>query len=367
MAKARRVFPTLLDIQLPFPLEDCVSFFLAAAPGGQGIRALAVAARLSTARDRLQSLAAAGVDPHVLDQEGLALWTESLREIPAPPPPSPPEARAVLYLSSGSATLVAGRGEEFVAAHSVGPDDAAQVHRILRSHFPERPPVLRWLWAGPGAAASDRVSALHARLSADWPGPSATHDVRALTSGPLRCNFRVGPLAHASAAARAAAASARAAVLFLVSGLLLAAFSLAWGAGLRHREADIDRTFSSLRDRLAGYSAGPAKGEYALRIVRQKLDARRTACLPFLRPFDPSLAALLADAVRMAAAGDLRFESLSLDEGRAEVTGTAGDWTRCDQLARLLSARGFRVRADRKPPLDTGRIPFAILPEGPNG
>jgi len=77
--KARKVLPTLLDIQLPFPVEDCLCNFIGLhRTKERKVRALAVAARRIDVRRRLDALHTLGIDPVVLDQEGLALWTVRL-------------------------------------------------------------------------------------------------------------------------------------------------------------------------------------------------------------------------------------------------------------------------------------------------
>jgi hypothetical protein len=378
LAKTRRVLPTLLDIRLPFALEDCVFCFLAAASSRTATRALAVAARQSAVEARLKSLADAGADPLILDQEGLALWTESLREAPPAPGAAAGTPRIVVWLSADAATLVVGAGMKFLGAHGVNPDDAGQVNRVLRNHFPERLPAVEWYWAGPGAEDPARVAGLRARLAADWPGPSTTHEqpnaflaralaARALLPGPLRCNLRSGPFAHGALDQRLASLSARAAALFLLAGVLLAGSGFAWSAALNRREADLDRAFLSLRNDLAGYDAGPAKGEYALRIVRERLAGQKALFGPFARAFEASRLTVLGEMLRMAAGNDLRFEMLSVDDGKASASGTAGNWRQCEQLARSLRERGFEVRLERKPAPEGGRIPFQIVPGNEDG
>jgi len=216
--KGAKVLPTLLDIQLPFPLEACVYQFLDLRRTSQKTtRAVAVCARETDAARRLALLSEVNVDPVVLDQEGLALWTQSLRE--APPAAGEQDAfRVLVHLRAESAVAVIGRGEEFLGAHSLSRDIVSHLGRLLRAYGPEAAgngaggpedaaaPRTAWFWAGAGADRS-AVAAMQGALAEAWPGRSVIHDdpatflvralaTRALLPGPLRCNLRTGRLAH---------------------------------------------------------------------------------------------------------------------------------------------------------------------------
>jgi len=374
LSKAGRVFPTLLDIQLPFPLEDCVYAFLAAHAEQDTTQALAVAARVSAVQTRLDALQDTGIDPLILDQEGLALWSCSLSETP-PDEPERHAPRIVVSLGAAGGTLAVGAGERFLGAHRIVQDDAGQVSRVLKSYFEDRPSKVLWFWCGSGSEDAARVKALHSQLAETWPGPSVVHDdprtflaralaARALLPGPLRCNLRSGALAHGALKHRAGLLSARAAALFLAAGLLLCAANLGWRSAARRREASLDRSFNTLRDELAGYPVGAAKGEQALGIVRDMLDKRTSGLAPFRRAFEPSLARRIEAIVRAGAANGLQYATLSIDDADIVVGGTGEDWNKCETLSALLTDEGYDVTLDRKPALDNARIPFAVRQEG---
>ena len=85
-AKAEKVLPALLDIQLPFPVEDCLYRFVEFRRTPEGtVSALVCAARREAIQACLERYQAQGTDPMLLDHEGLALWTQSLVEWPAEP------------------------------------------------------------------------------------------------------------------------------------------------------------------------------------------------------------------------------------------------------------------------------------------
>jgi len=78
-SKAVRVLPTLLDLQLPFALDDCLYTFAELKAESGSVRALAVGARTAEIERRLGDLVEKGIDPLALDHEGLALWSGALR------------------------------------------------------------------------------------------------------------------------------------------------------------------------------------------------------------------------------------------------------------------------------------------------
>jgi len=157
ISKAQKVFPTLLDIQLPFPLEDCLSSFSEpirlspgdtmpmlprAIPGEQKeepagrtnpcVASLAVAARTTDVERRLAELDGMGVDPHALDYEGVALWTQALREQDVVSA-ADTAMNVVMFLRSAGAVMVIGRGEHFCSAHRIRIEDPSSLDRFLRA------------------------------------------------------------------------------------------------------------------------------------------------------------------------------------------------------------------------------------------
>lgn len=373
--KARKVLPTILDIQLPFALEDCVYHFHNVSRHRNVTRALAVAARLADVKKKIECLKARGIDPLVLDQEGLALWTQSLRELPVQPDDrnSP---RVIVCLGKDHSTLVIGQGKEFLSAHSVRHEDTDQTGRILRAQLKSQFEI-RWYWTGPGARDSRVVSDLLERLSRDWPGPSLVHDepgtflaralaTRALLPGPLRCNLRTGPLTHPTIIQRAGRESVKAALLFLMSGLLLCGINWTVRELTRKKERKIDHAFSSLAEKLTGHDLGGAKGEHALKIVSEKIETRENLLRPFLNAFEPSLTGTIAGIIEIGKKHDLRYEMLSLSRDKILLSGTAGDWNSCNELSAYLKHEGFAVKLDRKEALIDERIPFTIASGGAN-
>ncbi|MBI2437401.1 MAG: hypothetical protein HYV36_01105 [Lentisphaerae bacterium] len=234
LTKARKVLPTLLDVQLPFPLEECIYQFVEFRRTPEGtVSALVCAARREAiqaclARYQAQVYHALGVglDPMLLDHEGLALWTQSLVEWPAVAPSTslramvggpaePSQHRALICLESDHLTLVMGSGTRYSQAHSLqtpaqsaSADDLVnRLQLLLHAGFPARPPAapvaqplragnathppatlersdcglgsvadgpagaeVQWLFCGARAGETAVVNALHQSLAQSWPG-----------------------------------------------------------------------------------------------------------------------------------------------------------------------------------------------------
>jgi Tfp pilus assembly PilM family ATPase len=134
--KAERVLAAALDIQLPFALEDCAYTFLEIrrAVGRDATRALAVAAREADVARRVDEMKARGVDPVVLDHEGLALWSQALRELPARAADGN-RPRIVVYAGTDRSAIVVGLGEEYLGAYGLRSLDSVNLLRVLPAAY----------------------------------------------------------------------------------------------------------------------------------------------------------------------------------------------------------------------------------------
>ncbi len=390
--KAARVLPTLLDVQLPFALEDCVYDFI---PGGEtrrsGLlggkngqndksRALAVAARFVDIRKKIDLFRSFEIDPVVLDQEGLALWSQSLLEMPVAPGAGH-APRVVVYLGSDRVAVAIGRGAEFISAHGLAEPNAGQIARLLKSQIGTARGTLEaevnWFWTGPGASNSGLVAGIQQLLTADWPGTSAVHDqpetflaravaTRAVTDGELRCNLRSGVLQHAVLTRRTEKENAWTALLGLAAGILLCAANIAWGIMVGQRESVIGNTVADLKDSLAGFHVA-AMGENGIKMVREALSPRRELLKPFLRKSEPSLVERIVVLADLAKKNDLRYQTFSLSRDKVSMGGTAGGWKKCEVLLDALKQMGYQVKMDRKESMSDERVSFSIITTGGSG
>lgn len=371
--KALRVFPSLLDVQLPFPIEDCVFDILDArsATDGRSSRGLAAGARRTDIDKRLQFLETTGIQPHVLDQESLALWSQALAEYPA----DTATPRVTICENDDGLTLVVGRGDELLGAHAFRAFDADTVHRTLRLYFAEPPPALRWIWAGPAARNAAAVRDRHAILAARWPGPldiatdpesflARALAMRALTSGPLRFDARRDRHAHPAVAERDRRAPFKAAAICLVAGLALCAVNLAWMAASRHRLDGLQGDLRRLAIRVAG-SERLVPREMERLGAQRSFDENAKLAAPLLAPFRPPVMAAVASVLEAARDEDLRVQTLSATRSLVTLYGTAQTWRQCERAVNKLEQKGWRVKAVRKSEA-TERVPLVITAEVPH-
>lgn len=373
MHKARKVLPTLLDIELPFAIEDCSYCFLDSARTTEGqIRSLAVAARTDQIETRLAEYRQFAIDPAVLDHEGLAIWTQSLREMP-PDGPDTDTPRAVVSLHARGATLLVGRGAEFLGSHALASADPSHINRVLTATFRPKPDRICWHWCG-SAAREDRVAGLMQDLGSFWPGPSRVHDepaallarglaTRALAGDALCCNLRTGSLMHDSLLKRAGSRSWRAAVVLLTAGLVLCGANIAASALAARHARHLDGVLAELRDGLLGYHL-PAKGWKAVQAVRAEAEKRKTTLMPFLRAFQPSMTEDVVSLISIAERDGLTFESLSIQRDAVSLSGTAARWNAWDGVLTYLSEAGHRPHAKPQQIMVDDRIPFTIATRG---
>lgn len=374
--KAASVLPAMLDVQLPFQLNDCCYCFTRFRKNESGnLSALAVAARRAIVEQKIQAYQACGLDPVIIDHEGLALWDASLRE----KPPLPGAVRAVVCLEPDHAAFVTGTGREYRNSHSLrlpatpgadaSPDDIfRRIHRNLRAELQSAARV-EWLFCGSLARQPAFIGNLHRLLSAEWPGPFAAHkfpDVflpralaaRALAGGAERCNLRQGDLTHPGlrrAQKRKATAST---ALFLAAGIVLCAFNLAWQAA----GAAFDRAARNEITRLAAEIAPGAvipygrEAEEAAKIVRKKSSDNAPALDYFARP----LPVRLADIISAGKECRVAFMRLELSREKTAVSGTSEDWNYCERLEKQLRHFGYQTEMERKEAQDDNLVHFNL-------
>lgn len=357
--RAAKVLPSLLDVQLPFSVEDCEHALLDLQPSPDtgGTRGLMAGIRHADLERRLASLAADGVDPHVLDQEGMALWSQALEEFPFTP--AMPPTRIVCYLDADRLTLAIGQGGELLGAHTVRQPDPDTVQRILKSTLPDTGSAPQWLWAGPGAQDEAATLNLHGALSAGRAAPAkivrdpATFlaralATRALTAGPGRCNLRSGRFLHPLPRRHQDRQPYRIAAWGLAAGLFLCAISLTWQIAARHRTAQANQTLRALAGQVMGSGHPlPPRGQEVL--LAQRFVADRTRAMePFQAARQDPLPTLLQTLLDVAREEGLTLETMTLKRESIVVHGLAPKWTQAEQAARRLASPAWSAVAERK-------------------
>lgn len=356
--KARRVFPSILDVQLPFPIEDCEHDLLeVCAVAGQGCtRGLMVGARGVEIERRLEELRIVGIVPHVLDQEGLALWTRSLDELPPGKSADGDRIRVVIYAAESRVTLAVGQQREFLGAHALRKIEPDAVHRLIVPYAKETAPEVEWVWTGPLAADGEAVRALQSPLSQRWPGSSQTVAepeaflaravaARAICGGPVRWNFRRNRFTHPAQQAREDRAPYVLASGLLAAGLFLCAVNIAWQTLSARRLAAVQRENVALATRIVG---APAPFQQEVRSARRALEERMRLMEPFAAAGGPSLQGPLGRLLAIAREDGLAFDSLTMGLSSATVRGTAAKWRQCDNAIKRFEQSGWTVKMERK-------------------
>ncbi|OGV62197.1 MAG: hypothetical protein A2498_16455 [Lentisphaerae bacterium RIFOXYC12_FULL_60_16] len=368
--KARRVFATLLDVQLPFPLEDCEAVFMEPVPAvGGGVEALAVAARRVDIQRRLDALQAQGIDPVILDHEPSALWTRALEEVPADPS-NQEGIRVVIYAGVDRWAMAVGRGPRMLGGHALGVADAAEtIQRLVTSYLAPGTGRVEWVMTGP-QAGTPAVKAVLASCRDRWPSveqevPDAggflarALAVRSLSSGPLRCNLRPATLEHAFVQQRRKRRLLKTLVMFLLAGVVLLGTAEWIRFQVEARLAEFDSRVVRQVDRIAGYPV-TLRGDDAVQEARKSHELRLRKMEVFSRPFRPSLMNTVMPLVEAASSAGMTLESLQVNRDRVNLAGHAPDWPSPQKLARILEQAGYVPTVDRRDAGTDEQVPFII-------
>lgn len=364
--KTRRVLGALLDIQMPFPLEDCYAEFtmLKTKPGG--VKALASAVRKQDLHRFVADLRSVSFDPAFIDVEGVALWEESLRILPA----AYGSARiAVLKLETEGSTLVLGSADEIISSHSLTSLDPVYIKRLLVAAF-GLPSEVDWRICG-GLALGDSPGKFIEGLGSEWKGRILCHDEpdlflaralanRVLVGGPDLINLRQGDDAHERIEESARGKLVALSIVLAGCGLLLAALSLGSGLMMDIKIRSLDRIFTDRAVLAAGGSLGGAKGLDALQRAEKAVAGKLRRSRPLLAPFEPSPADILREIGGLASKQNLLIEYASISRDMMVIEGIADSWDAPELLKSLVSAKGYQAELERNESLAEERVRFKI-------
>jgi hypothetical protein len=385
LAKARKVAPSLLDIQLPFPLEECAYDMVRFRKSADGrFDVLAVAARTQDIAARLDLFRRAGIEPMRLDHEALAMWAQGLREIPV----ERNAVRVVAFIGDDHSTLAFGRGTDFLSAHSLraGTGELEAVNseparrfvlraqQLLRAQVQEPgDQTLQWIWTGPAVSKTftraledglrpfGDVRFLAARDPTRFLGRAVAES--ALEGEPLSCNFRAGPLAHPEETRHRNRQKSRIAAAVLAAGLLLCVLNAGWRVLLARQKEAVQEKLNSLAQQMSQMSRVP-KGQEVL-VAERAAREQAPLAAPFLEAFEPSMMTVIAGIVGIAHKHNMAVEYLSLKKDAVSIRGAAAEWSQGELLAGLLRARGFTAEIQRQDAGADERVHFTIKAQGP--
>jgi hypothetical protein len=378
--KARRVLPSMLDIELPFPLEACSYVFLNVRRiAGAGVEALAVAARAEDIATWIERCRSAGVDPISIEHEAAVLWRAWRAERPL----AREQTRLIVYLGVDRTTLAYGDAVGLVAATGLrqGVDALAEAGapalqrlglwwRAIQDNRAQG--TVHIAWCGPAADRADARRALtHALFPDSAPRDLDAPDGERLLARALaqslaagesdEGNLRRGAMAHPLSARRAARARSRALAAAAAAALLLGGVSQ---IGLYALDRARDEWQARLVDearRLSGADRLPRGQE--LFAAQRALERQAAAWAAFERYRGPGAEGLLSHAVRTAAGLGIHIQSAVVRPSSILMHGTAGDWDVGDRLAAALATRGLRANLDRRDAGADERVHFILRGE----
>ncbi|MEI6788182.1 MAG: hypothetical protein WCL49_06850 [bacterium] len=355
--KAATVFHSLLDVQLPFSVEDCEVALLGTMPTDDrtGTRGLVAGARREDIERKLAGLALAGMDPHLLDQESIALWHQGLSEYP--PVRDEASPRVMIYLGSDRITLVAGQSAVFLGALSLRQPEIESIHRFLKSHFPTALTAIQFFWTGPGATR-DTAESLYASLATRWPG--STKIVRepetflaralagrALIPGPTSCNLRSGRHLHPELARRQERLPTLWGRACLAAGLLLCLVNIVWLVSTQHRITETQALLKTLAGEVTGSPRGLPAGQEVL-AARRIMEQQTQTMEPFLAAVDVPLRDTLKTILALATEEGLTLETLTLSRKNGVIHGLVPKFEQGSKLAQGLNGTGWTTSIERK-------------------
>jgi hypothetical protein len=361
--KARRVWPTLLDVEIPFPVESCRTAFIDAArtPGGS-VEVLAAACRTNALEDRLRHWNERGIDPAAVESELPVLWESSLRIDPA----APGLRRAAVYAGPDRVSVALGSGGRIESGAAF---DAEILPEAAVDRIEQR---CRGLWGmadlggavitltGPALVdpalrdrwreAAERTGARCVAAERPVTDLAETAARRMLDGCAAGGNLRTGPLEHPLWRRRRDARRLHRAATLLAAGLALCAANALWARAVEGARLRIDRA----RDRAAAAVIGGAAAPRGQEVWFARGEADRGAAgrTRLERYWEPTAARLLRDVLAAATEAGSTLEQASLRENELILRGAAVDWEAPDALLDAARSHGWDGRIERQ---DAGR------------
>ena len=362
--KAARVWPSLLDMDLPFPVEAAQCDYAPLPPADGKARALACAVRRADLEPFLDDVAASGTAPSFCDAEAPALWTEHLRDAP---PSGADRPRLLVHAAADHVTILRGRGRELETVH------------VLRT-APSTLPAAQWR-----ARFRQIASGSDAPADVWWSGSGDADALRgALTGEPgLRHETHRDPTTFlARAIARRAADGQCAALLppdrlppaivrrgqrrlraVWLAAAVASLIALALNAAVRCRfRAEDARLQSQLAEAASALTDAPlVPGQEVLMAERAiAADAPAWDAVRAARTSDPRAPCALAILRELAGRG-ATFSRASWSPAGLDISGTAPS----AQAVENLSV--WTPNVSIQPSSETGRVTFRLKGEWPDG
>lgn len=356
--KARAVLPSLLDVQLPFPLEQCTYRFIQAGKtAAEKVQALALAMPLNRLERVLSETRLILVDPEVVEPEALVLWRyhATRRKIASERP------RVVVHLGADRTTVVVGLNRFPMATLGTrmpwGADAGSEerekllqrMQQFLAGALRETSVAPEYIISGAAAGTADDLRKGLGVEPESWrvADEPDTLLARALAEGGLDPgswpgNLRIGELEHPHVRRYREKVGHRALAMIAASAVALI---IASAVSVRMAKAGHDRLQAKIAQEakvLSGQSFIPRGQEVS--VVRKAMSENPpTELEQFVTPSGlPRFAGLL----KAAADKGIALEVLSVREGAVLVRGTCVTWDDPDALVRVLTGQDWNVEED---------------------
>ena len=378
--KASKVWPSLLDVDLPFPVEGAVCSFGPARIENGGTLAMAAAIRKSDLAAFDETCREAGYEPTHCDAEALALWDQHIAEVP---PTRVDALRILVWLATDHVTVVRGRGADFMASHVLRASPladsvadrqafealwAARARQVVTAHVAETDETNMDLWwAGPGAEDEARLTRLRQLLPAEMSLRHETHRqpgsflARSLARRAVEdkgVNFKIGEWEH-PAFRRVQDQELKRVYRGVAAAALLVLFLNVGESVLRkNRTESLQRELTEVAQSITGETV--PRGQEIL-LVERAISRRDEETQPFRNAMDvDGVEGRLTRALEEASALGIEITRLSLSPMALSIEGTAAGMPAMEGLVERLRIQGWAVQYDSSGLTPEGRQRFVL-------
>ena len=377
-SKARKVLPGLLDLEIPFKLDDFRYFFLQLSDQASGAyAALAAAARVKEVTARRASLHEASVDIDLLDAESLGLWqgiSSKLGDAPSLVIDVSAERSLLLVadattlhfqlpVSSGVDDIKSGAGATFVKS----------IQRALHA-LPESLNYNHSVWLS-GQNAEGQVSelleqALEKDAEVAYLPDGESCIAQGLAERALQCsdtslNFLLGE--ESPSLVQAAQKTLRKwAAVFALTGLACLMATQIWQRSVEKRTAGYQQHITELAAKLSGQTPAQMKayrGQEVL-IATRAMDGRGLNASVFETAVSKGLLPQIADFLDVAGQHGIEIQHLRLSKQNLVIEGSASDWDVSENLLAEGQRQGYTLQLSRDRANSNERIPFRLFSAG---
>ncbi len=361
--KAARVWASLLDVDLPFPVESAVCSYGVPRVANGGTVTVAAALRKHDLAAWDDACRAQGIEATHCDAEALALWDQQIAEAP---PARAEAARLLVWLGSEHVTFVRGRGADFLGAHVLRASPlageakafedlwASRVRQIVAAHLAETGGTeLDVWWAGPGAEEEARLGRLRRALPSECAVRHETHRqpasflARALARRVAAgggVNFKTGEWTHPALQRGRARDLRRASQGVVVAAVLVLALNAGETLLRRQRLEALQQQLAAAAQNIAGEPV--PRGQETL-LVERAIPRRDEETQPFRNALDEQgLETRLGSLLQEASGLGIEISRLGLSPVALTIQGAAPGIQVIEAFSERLQQQGWSVQSE---------------------